>query len=120
MSRASGNYGKSWWNDGQETVSGGEEEIENILGDVPDDFDGFIEKEKCADKKIAKLWEASQYAARSEREDDDGGGGYCIHYGIYYTSNNLHTKECEEGNDEVVSLPCYSSITVCLILMPIM
>ncbi|KAK4312557.1 hypothetical protein Pmani_016023 [Petrolisthes manimaculis] len=56
-------------NDGQETVSDGEEDIVNILGDIPDDFDGFIMKEKSTDEKITKLRAASRDAADSERED---------------------------------------------------
>ncbi|KAK4326023.1 hypothetical protein Pmani_003446 [Petrolisthes manimaculis] len=62
-------------NDGQETVSDGEEDIVNILGDIPDDFDGFIMKEKSTDEKITKLRAASRDAADSEREDGGGGCG---------------------------------------------
>ncbi|KAK3858664.1 hypothetical protein Pcinc_035170 [Petrolisthes cinctipes] len=62
-------------NDGQETVSDGEEDIVNILSDIPYDFDGFFVKEKSADEKITKLRAASRDAADSEREDGGGTGG---------------------------------------------
>lgn len=43
-------------NEGQKTVSE-DENIQNVLGDIPDDFSGFVGKEKNADEKMANLRE---------------------------------------------------------------